>query len=250
MSTGVVASDRPRALSKTRAAYSWIRERITDGSFGPGYRLVLSRIADQLNTSVIPVREAIRLLEAEGLVTYVRHVGAQVAMIDHTTYRDTMETLGVVEGAATGLAAEHLSVDDLSRARKINAEMGQCLERFAPRRFTELNFCFHEVLFERCPNAALLEIVRRTWDRMSSIRDSTFAFVPGRAHESVAEHEQLITLIEHGGEPSEIEHAARAHRHATLTAFLTHEQQSRRDGDTDGHGVEIAGPPQHAPNKE
>ena len=69
------------AESKSQLAYRFLRERIDDGRYVPGYRLVLGQIAGELDVSVVPVREAIRRLVAEGLVTFQRIVGAQVALI-------------------------------------------------------------------------------------------------------------------------------------------------------------------------
>ncbi|MEG2577897.1 MAG: GntR family transcriptional regulator, partial [Glutamicibacter sp.] len=62
--------------SKSEAAYQLVSERIVNGAYSPGYRLVLGTIADELGCSVVPVREAIRRLEAEGLVHFTRNVGA------------------------------------------------------------------------------------------------------------------------------------------------------------------------------
>jgi DNA-binding GntR family transcriptional regulator len=211
------------ALSKSQLAYRYIRERIDDGRFVPGYRLVLGAIAKDLDVSVVPVREAIRLLEAEGLVTFERNVGAQVALLEEAEYLYTMQTLALVEGAATALAAPLLAPDHIARARSINAEMIDCLDHFEPLRFTELNLEFHSVLFEECPNPHILDLVHRGWNRLTVLRDSSFSFVPGRARESVAEHEALLQLIEGGADPLEVELAARRHRTATLDAVLTHQ---------------------------
>src|SRR5690625_114717 len=84
--------------SKSQLAYEWIKQRITSQDFTPGYRLVLGTIATELGMSVVPVREAIRQLEAEGMVTFTRNVGAHVSMVDLSQYRDSMETLGYLEG--------------------------------------------------------------------------------------------------------------------------------------------------------
>lgn len=215
------------ALSKSQLAYRFIRARIDDGRFVPGYRLVLGAIAKELDVSVVPVREAIRLLEAEGLVTFERNVGAQVALLEEAEYLYTMQTLALVEGAATALAAPLLSPGHLTRARAINARMIDCLDHFEPLLFTELNLEFHSVLFEECPNPHILDLVHRGWSRLTVLRDSSFSFVPGRARESVAEHEAILVLIESGADPVEIELAARRHRTATLDAVLA-SQAGRR----------------------
>lgn len=211
------------AESKSQQAYRFIRERIDGGRYVPGYRLVLGQIAGELDMSVVPVREAIRRLEAEGLVTFERNVGAQVALLKETEYLHTMQTLALVEGAATALSAPTLRPDHLRRAREVNERMRQTLDDFDPVRFTELNLEFHAVLFEECPNPHILDLVHRGWSRMKALRDSSFSFVPGRAHESVAEHERILDLIADGADPLDIELCARAHRTATLDAVLAYQ---------------------------
>ena len=208
------------ALSKSERAYILIKTKITDGTFGPGYRLVLGAIAKELDISVVPVREAIRRLEAEGLVTFTTNVGAQVVATDAREYQFTMETLSLVEGMATAMAAPNVKASDIALARKINAEMRECLEHFEPTRFTELNHEFHAVIFEHCANLHILDLVHRGWNRLSTIRESSFIYVPGRAKESVDEHEHLLDLIEAKADPIEIELAARNHRLSTLHQFL------------------------------
>jgi DNA-binding GntR family transcriptional regulator len=211
------------ALSKSQQAYRWIRDRIDDGRFVPGYRLVLGAIAKELDVSVVPVREAIRLLEAEGLVTFERNVGAQVALLKETEYQHTMQTLALVEGYATAQSAPTLTPRHIARAREINERMIECLDHFEPHRFTELNLEFHSVLFEECPNPHILDLVHRGWNRLKVLRDSSFSFVPGRARQSVDEHEALLHLLESGADPLDIELAARRHRLATLDAVLAYQ---------------------------
>jgi DNA-binding GntR family transcriptional regulator len=215
-------------LSKAQRAHRWIKEGIATGRFTPGYRLVLSSIAASLEMSVVPVREAIRRLEAEGLVTFERNVGARVAMVDESSYRLSMEALGILEGAATALAAPHLTPQGLAAARELNDRLAASLEDFDPHSFTELNHAFHQALFDPCPNVRLIELVNAEWERLGHVRDSTFAFVPGRARESVAEHERILEMIEAGAPPEQVEAAARRHRTNTLQSYL--ENQSKKRG--------------------
>jgi DNA-binding GntR family transcriptional regulator len=207
-------------LSKSQRAYQWIKERITRHEYTPGYRLVLGTIAGELDMSVVQVREAVRQLEAEGLVTFERNVGARVTLVDESEYVHTMQTLGIVEGSATALSAPLLKPEDLDRAAAINDRMHRLLDHFDPHGFTELNQQFHSVLYEPCPNPLLLDLVHRGWSRLSGLRDTTFAFVPGRAQHSVEEHAQILDLIRSGADPLEVELAARNHRWRTMNAFL------------------------------
>jgi DNA-binding GntR family transcriptional regulator len=217
-------------LSKSQQAYRWVKERIANQEFTPGYRLVLGTIAGELDMSVVPVREAIRQLEAEGLVTFERNVGARVSMVDDSQYRSSMQALAILEGTATALSARRLSPDDLRHARRLNELMIETLEHFDPRAFTALNQEFHAALYDKCANPRLLELVRAEWARLGHLRDSTFSFVPGRAQESVREHEDIVRLIERSAPLDEIEQAARRHRSATLDAYLIHEHPDEAAG--------------------
>ena len=84
--TETAVGSRSCAESKSQQAYAAVKARIVEGTYTPGYRLVLAKIAEDLGFSVVPVREAIRRLEAEGLVKFERNVGATVSGIDPTEY--------------------------------------------------------------------------------------------------------------------------------------------------------------------
>lgn len=214
-------------ITKSQLAYEAIKGRIVDGSYGPGYRLVLDQLARELDVSAVPVREALRRLEAEQLIHFERNVGARVVAIDRAAYEQAMETVAIVEGAATGLAAPLLTPDALARARVLNERMRRSLAEFDPLAFTALNAEFHEVLFSACPNPNLVELVHRCWTRLAAIRDSTFSTVPGRAPRSVDEHDRLLALIEARADAGEVEQFARRHRLATLDAYLSREEPRR-----------------------
>lgn len=207
-------------VSKSEAAYQLVSERIVNGAYSPGYRLVLGTIADELGCSVVPVREAIRRLEAEGLVQFTRNVGATVAHVDSTLYLHTMQTLMVIEPAATALAADAMDAAWLAQARELNDKMRQCLEDFDPVAFTRMNTEFHQLLYGQCPNPHILDLVQRGWRRLAAMRASSFTHIPNRAKASVAEHDALLDLIADHATPAQIEAAAREHRANTLNAYL------------------------------
>ncbi|WP_248959799.1 GntR family transcriptional regulator [Sphaerisporangium perillae] len=219
--TGEAAS--PAASSKAERAYRIIKDRIEDGTYGPGFRLVLDQLARELSVSAVPVREAIRRLESEGYVVFTRNLGASVASIDPDQYWHTMQVLAIVEAAATALAAPHLAARTLREAREVNERMRASIAAFDPVAFTQLNEEFHRLLCSACPNPRLCGLVKREWSQMALIRRSSFVFVPGRARASVAEHDQLLDLIESRASEQKIEQAARAHKLATLDAFIRHQ---------------------------
>ncbi|MGY5318682.1 GntR family transcriptional regulator [Neomicrococcus lactis] len=214
-------------LSKAQLAYQWIKERISTHEFMPGHRLVLSTIADSLDISVVPVREAIRQLEAEGLVTFEKNIGAHVSMLDASAYEHSMETLGILEGAATALAAPFVTAEDIALARELNKQLETLLDDFDAHAFTEINHKLHQVLFDRCPNNRLCDLVASEWDRLGNLRESTFSFVPGRARNSVAEHSLILDAIAAGSPAAVIENLAREHRAATLRSYLASRQNTK-----------------------
>ncbi|OYO12116.1 GntR family transcriptional regulator [Enemella evansiae] len=206
--------------SKSQQAYEILRARIVEGRYEPGMRLVLAQLGAELGVSVVPVREAIRRLEAEGLVTFERNVGARVAEIDEREYLETVQTLSIVEGAAVMYAAEVPDAIDLEQARELNDLLRDSLADLEPVQFTRLNEAFHRALSDPCPNSHLRDLVDRGWHRLARLRRSTFAYVPTRAAASVAEHDQILELIGTGADPRAIELAVREHRLATPQAFL------------------------------
>ncbi|MDQ2837646.1 MAG: GntR family transcriptional regulator [Actinomycetota bacterium] len=204
--------------SKEQRAYETIRARIVDGTYGPGVRLVFDQLARDLKVSAVPVREAIRRLEAEGWITYQRNIGAQVATVDLAQYRNAMESLALLEGYATAAAVPYLSEAILAEAHAINHRLRASLEDFDPLGFTRLNHEFHVLLCQQCPNVHLQGLLEREWHRLNLVRRSTFSLVPGRARESVEEHDGLLRLIASGAEAAVVERAAREHKLNTLRA--------------------------------
>lgn len=219
----------PSRQSKSQHAYRVVKDRIVEQHYPPGHRLVLGPLAEEFDVSPVPVREAIRRLEAEGLVRFEHNVGATVAAIDPVEYQHTMQLLAIAEAAATALAAPYVTSAELAAAAELNDRMRTCLSEFDPVEFTRLNHEFHATLFEQCPNPQIVETVRRGWTRLATIRRSTFSFVPRRAAASVAEHEQLLELLHRGAGAEWIEHSTRAHRLATLDALRAREQAAQQE---------------------
>lgn len=210
-------------LSKHEQAYRSIRERILDGTYGPGYRLVIDALARELGVSAVPIREAIRQLEAEKWVVFKRNVGAQVTQLDVEHWVEGMGVLALLEGHATALAAPHLAARNLERARKTNERMRVALAKADISLVTRLNRDFHFTLYQHCPNATLVDLIQQTWDRVEGMRRSLSFYIGRRAHASLAEHAELIELIEGGESAGKIEQAARRHKLRTVEAYLAHD---------------------------
>ncbi|MCX2970237.1 MULTISPECIES: GntR family transcriptional regulator [Streptomyces] len=205
--------------SKAELSYELLRSRILDGTYVPGYRLVVNQLAKEAGISTIPVREAVRRLQSDGLVEVVRNVGARVATFDATQVEHSLQVLARLEGYATAISAPHMGPKDLAASREINEGMFQALEAFDPAAFTALNRDFHFSLYRHCPDRHLGALLESEWARLDHMRRSTFTFVPGRARRSVEEHADLLRLIETGAEAREIERVACDHKIATAEAL-------------------------------
>lgn len=205
-------------ISKSEAVYQELRERILAGRYSGGYRLVLSQVAKELNVSAVPVREALRRLEAERLVRYTQNIGAEVLAINVEDYREAMQILAILEGAAQAMSAPLLTPEQRRAAADINEQMRVMADSpgFDPGEFSHLNQLFHQTLCQACPNAGLASMLTSQGERVMIMRRNLFQFEPDRSLRSVAEHDHLLELIERAAPMAELEAAGRAHKLRTL----------------------------------
>jgi DNA-binding GntR family transcriptional regulator len=210
-------------VNKQERTYTVLRDRIHSGAFGPKARLNIDALARELGVSAIPVREALRRLEAEGWVKFQPNVGAIVAPVDATAWEQEMVAVAILEGAATADAAAHLRASDLTKLRKLAAEMDEVAADGDMARFSRLNRRLHATITARCANAYLLELLEQTYKRLDRIRDTMFMYLPDRSKEAIAEHARLIDLLEAGSaaDPVALESYARWHKLQTIEAYRT-----------------------------
>ncbi len=212
-------------MSKQERSYATIRRRILDGTYGPGYRLTIDTLAKELGMSHVPIREAIRRLEAEGLIMYKRNVGPQVSPIDREAWADGMETLALLEGYATAGAATHMKPEDMDRLRELNASMEEAVRGLDLMAFSRFNREFHYQIYGRCSNEYLVQRLDETWARLDAIRTTVLMYIPQRARQGIEEHEEIIGSVEQGASFDEIERLAREHKLRTMQAYVDYEAQ-------------------------
>lgn len=212
------------AKSKTEQAYDILRANIFNGTYGPGFRLVIDQLGREYNISSVPWRESLRRLEAEGWVEIVPNVGALVKTFDTNSWMRTIRLLARLEGLATSLSAANLTAEDIAAARALNAEMAEALVAFDMEKFGRLNRRFHVLVSSRCDDERLSRLVEDEWTRMDLIRRQVFWYAPGRAQASIVEHDAILDLIEGSADPEMIETVAKRHEVRTLEAVLAHEE--------------------------
>ena len=205
-------------MNKQERTYTILRDRIHSGAHPPLARLNIDAIARELGVSAIPVREALRRLEAEGWVRFRPNVGAIVAPVDDTMWEHEMVAVAILEGAATADASRHLRVSDVTKLRKLTAEMDEVAQAGDILRFARMNRRLHATIVARCANSYLLELLEQTYLRLDRIRSTMFAYLPQRAKASTVEHARLIDLLE-SGEAQAVEEYARWHKLQTIAAY-------------------------------
>jgi DNA-binding GntR family transcriptional regulator len=110
-------------LSKTEYVLQRLREDIASGLVVPGTSLRQSEIAGRYGVSATPVREALRLLEAGGTVSYAPHRGATVRELSQERVHDVYLLRAEIEGLATAVACERMTDQDLARIEAVHAEL-------------------------------------------------------------------------------------------------------------------------------
>jgi len=208
-----------QAANKQERVYNALRERVLSGAYGPGYRLVIDRIAEEFGVSALPVREAIRRLEAEGLAVFRPNAGAQVTPADPAQFEESLTVLAVLEGFATAEAAKTMSDKDLAALERETDTMVACMESLDVLGFGSANQRFHQIIYERCGNPQLLALLQDVARQLDAIRRTVFTHIPYRGLSSIEDHRRLVALIRAGAPSAEIEAAAREHKLHTVAAF-------------------------------
>ena len=181
-------ADLPQGLD----AYERLVADIQTGGLSPGDRLTETGIARRFGISRTPVREAIRRLEAEGLVTHIPRVGAAIRLLDHAEVTELYEMRTVLEGTTARLAARGASEVELSELLAINADMNAALAKGAP--LHALNRQFHAALLDAAKNRFLRKSVRAIEKTLLILGPSTLDEAD-RATEAVAEHAAVLDAL-------------------------------------------------------
>jgi len=177
--------------------YKAIRDEIFGGNLNPGEHLIEKELCERLGTSRGYVREALKMLSADGFVVINRGRGARVTKISYQDTKNLYELLAVLEARSAELAAPHLTPEDLEELLTINQKMRECInakdKANARRIWQEANLEFHRLFAVKSGNQelkALVESVRwRTFDfRYVVLFEPYYSFF-------VDQHESLILAI-------------------------------------------------------
>lgn len=206
-------------LTKTEHVYEGIRREIFDGTLRPEQRLRLVEVAARYETSAMPVREALRMLHRDGLISMHNHRGAIVSGTSPESAYQYAEARGVIETAAAELAAPFHTSGSLAKLRKLNARMIQAAEAGRPDEFRDLNRDFHIAICMPCPNEVLKTTLEGLWDQ---IRRMSLKSLVGqdraRMVSATNEHKAIISAIA-DGDVAKVATSMMLHAKATATAW-------------------------------
>ena len=190
-----------RDMSQGQDAYQRLISEIRAGALRPGDRLTETDLAARLGISRTPVREAIRALEADGLVVHIPRVGASIRRLNYREVTELYEMRTVLEGTAARLAARTTSDVELAELEAISGEMALALSDDA--QLYELNSHFHRTLLNAARNRFLTDAVAALEKTLLILGPSTMGD-RDRAAQAQLEHEAvLVALRKHDAEAAE-----------------------------------------------
>jgi DNA-binding GntR family transcriptional regulator len=184
-----------RHLTKTEIALDALRERISSGELAPGSRLRVEDLADDLAMSPTPIREALRLLQAAGLVDYRPHHGIVVAERTVDEIKDLFRLRSVLEPLALELAVPRLDEATLQRLERIHEQLAEAARANRGRAIARCNSDWHWTIYEASGSPLLVDIIHRLWEAFPW---RTMWALPGRSDLSLRQHAAMMKAIRQG----------------------------------------------------
>jgi DNA-binding GntR family transcriptional regulator len=210
--------DRP-FTTKTEWVYDRLRGRILDGELKPDDRLRLSALAREFQTSEMPVREALRMLQRDGLIQIESHRGATVVNLSFERAAEIVAVRMHLEILATREAAGRHSAKSLEEIERLLTRMDGFAAARQAGRFSTGNREFHTRLYAPAPNATLEQEIQDLWDRVWRARSkSIFELDEARMEAAQREHWAVFEGVRRGDAEAAAAAMAR-HREATVASW-------------------------------
>jgi DNA-binding GntR family transcriptional regulator len=170
-------------------------EDIVTNKIAPGQRLIAKEIAAQLDVSDIPVREALKMLEATGLIEIQPHIGAVVITPSPEWIEETYVLRAALESMATRTSIEFFSQTDIDELLVLDQEMKLCMKKSDYVEYANLNRKFHNQLISKSPYTTLLSMIDDILVKCQYGR-AIFGLKPMSMYVSDIEHDKLLEAIQ------------------------------------------------------
>lgn len=197
-------------MTKSELVFETLKRQIINGELKPGTEIVISKISKELDISPIPVREALKTLESEGLVEIEPHKSAKVVEFNLEKLHQIITIRAGLEGYAARLAVLHINDLQIRALESIIDEMKQALANKDTETFNLNNLKFHRYIYQIPPYPMLYEMIIKVWDGGKWTR-SVFAISPKRMEKSIKEHTEILKAIKEKDE-DKVEKLVREHR--------------------------------------
>lgn len=206
--------------SKKEVVYDLLREAIVQGKYKPGSRLVIDELAVTLGVSQIPIREAMRQLEADGFVTIEPYVGATVTEIDAGFIYEVFALLESLEVIGSRSACQHMSDEELNTLTHMIEDMDSSIETAS--KWSQENKELHLFICQ-CGNKSLvLKMMQKVLDHWDRLRSHYLKNVFGyRIPDAQAEHREILKAFNQR-DPDLVEQTIRQHNHNALTSYIAY----------------------------
>jgi DNA-binding GntR family transcriptional regulator len=171
-----------------------LRQRIVEGQLAPGAKLNERELSASLKVSRTPLREAIKMLAAEGLVELLPNRGAVVARMSEQDVVDTFEVIAGLEGQAGELAAQRITDAELDEIRALHFEMLAAHTRKDLSTYYRINAQIHTLIDAAARNPVLTQTWRTVNARLQALRFRS-NFDAAKWKRAVKEHERMVELL-------------------------------------------------------
>lgn len=151
-------------------AFQKLRQAILRGELVPGQRLMEIQLAEQLGVSRTPVREAIRMLEQDGLAIMIPRRGAIVAKISGKNLKDVLEVRQALEELAVQLSCLRMEEDDFTALRDANGEFAETIDGEDIVKMAEADEHFHDIIYQASDNMRLVQLEMQMREQMYRFR--------------------------------------------------------------------------------
>jgi DNA-binding GntR family transcriptional regulator len=211
--------------TKTDLAVHFLRDQIRTGELPPGHRIRPTELASELAMSPTPVREALRVLQADGLVQYRSHQEIVVVEHSHEEALEVYRLRSLLEPLAAELGAERLTDSQLRTLERLHDRLESAADSGRRRSTGTINASWHWTIYEASGSPLLLSFVRRLWEAFPW---RTMWVLPGRADTSVEEHARIMDALR-ATDPCLAGILMRAHIESGRDTLLERLQRERRD---------------------
>ena len=189
-----LSSDINEYMPLRDVVFKTIRQGILKGDLMPGERLMEIALAKKLGVSRTPIREAIRMLELEGLVVMAPRKGAMVAGITEKNLRDVLEVRKALEELAIELACERMNEEDIRELDLAMDDFKKAVEKMDLIEIAKSDEHFHDVIFKSTDNDKLMLLVGNLREQMYRYRIEYIKDADKRAL-FVTEHEGILKAL-------------------------------------------------------